>query len=101
MITYSSASIYIESQTSLNSKITAIDAIISALLTTAATAASNEHITEYQLDDGQVKIRTSYRGAQAVFASIKAFEELKQFYVNKKTGRVVRLVDSKNFKHRN
>lgn len=97
MTVYDSASIYLDSRTSVKDKITAIDAIISALLTTAVKAAAGENITEYSLDDGQTKIKTIRRTSKEIEASIAAFERLKQYYVNQLNGRVFRLIDSKNF----
>lgn len=97
MVIYDSAGVYINSVTDAKDKIVRIDAVINALLETAAKAAANDNITEYTLDSGQTKIKTMYRGAASVMASIKAFETLKQIYVNQVNGRVIRLVDSKNF----
>jgi hypothetical protein len=97
MVEYDSAEIYIQSKTTLREKIAAMDAIISALETTALKAAGTDNISEYQLDDGQTKIRTMYRGASAVFRAIQDFERLRQMYVNRLNGRMVRLVDGKNF----
>lgn len=94
---YDSSVIYIQSATTLQGKITRIDAIITALEDTALTAAANDNILEYELNDGQVKIRTEYRGTDAVFKSIKAFEQLRQMYVNRLNNRHMRLIDSKNF----
>jgi peptidyl-tRNA hydrolase len=97
MTVYDSASIYLDSRTSVKAKITAIDAIIAALLTTAVKAAAGENITEYWLDDGQTKIKTVRRTSKEIEASIAAFERLKQYYVNQLNGRVFRMIDSKNF----
>ncbi len=94
---FDSASIYIESATSLCDKIARIDLVIDALLTNALKAAANENISEYQLNDGQTIIKTVYRGTAAVMKSIRDFEAIKQLYVNKLNGRMVRLVDSKYF----
>lgn len=101
MTTFDSAAIYIDSCTTIRAKITAIDAIIAALLTTAAKAAAKDNILEYNLDDGQTKIRSAYRSTAEVFQSINNFERLKQLYVNQLNGRVFRLVDGKSFKGRN
>jgi peptidyl-tRNA hydrolase len=97
MTVYDSASIYLDSRTTVRAKITAIDAIIAALLTTAVKAAAGENITEYWLDDGQTKIKTVRRTSKEIEASIAAFERLKQYYVNQLNGRVFRMIDSKNF----
>lgn len=97
MITYDTVGLYLETATTNQEKITAIDAIISALLTTAANAAGNENISEYSLNDGQVIIKTNYRGVESIYKSIAAFRKLRQEYINMINGRVVRLVDGKNF----
>jgi hypothetical protein len=97
MVIYNSASIYIDSATSLRDKITRIDAIISALETTSLRAAAGEDVEEYWLDDGQTKIKTITRGLDKITASIQAFERLRQMYINRLNGRMVRLNDSRNF----
>jgi hypothetical protein len=97
MVTYDSEGVYIASCKTVRAKIVAIDAIIDALMLTAAKSASNDNITQYSLNDGQTIINTMYRGTKAIFESIKSFETLKQMYTERLNGRVVRLVDSKNF----
>ncbi len=96
-VTYDSADIFIQSAATLKAKIARMDAIIVALEDVALTAASSDNIQEYELNDGQVKIKTEYRGVDAVFKSIKAFEQLRQIYVNRLNGRMMRMVDGKNF----
>lgn len=100
MIIYDSAAIYIEIATTLKDKIAKIDAVITALETSALTAAGKGAIQEYSLDDGQTKIRTVYRNAKEVADSISAFETIRQRYINQLNGRMTRLVDSKNFTNR-
>lgn len=97
MTVYDSADIYLESKTTARAKIAAIEAIINALLASAAKAAAGENITEYWLDDGQTKIKTIRRSSKEIEGSIAAFTRLKQLYINQVNGRVMRLVDSKNF----
>ena len=96
MIIFDSAAKYIECATSLQDKITRIDTIIDALLTTATKMAANDNISEYQLNDGQTQIKTVYKGSDGVMRSIQSFESLKQLYINKLNGRHMRLMDSKN-----
>lgn len=98
MAVYDSAAIYIECKTSTRDKIKAIDAIIDALLVTAAKAAGNEDVTEYQLNDGQTTIKTVYRGSSGVMKAINDFRALRQQYVNSLNGRVSRAVHSTNFR---
>lgn len=100
MVIYDSAYIYLESCKTLQEKINGIDLIIEGLLNAAVKAAENEGISEYQLNDGQTIIKTVYRGVNQIFSSVSAFERLKQMYVNRLNGRVIRLVDEKNFNGR-
>jgi hypothetical protein len=97
MAVFDSADIYIQCTTDLRERIVRIDAIIDALETTALKAAATGNISEYSLNDGQTQIKTVYRSPKDVQASIDAFEMIKQRYINRLNGRVVRLVDSKNF----
>lgn len=95
---YDSAAIYIDSAQTLEDKITRIDAVINALQTSALKAAETGNISEYSLDDGQTKIKTAYRDVVQVASSISAFERIKQTYINQLNGRVMRLMDQKNFR---
>jgi len=96
MVTYDSAEIYISSAKTNKAKIAAIDLIIDALMLTAVKSAGKAHISEYQLNDGQTTIKTVYSGTSAVKKAIEDFEALKQLYVNRLNGRIMRMVDSKN-----
>lgn len=101
MVQFSSADIYVESCKSLNSKIQAIDAIITALLSQALKAASKGPVSQYTLNDGQTIINCSYRSAGDVAKSIKEFQTIKQMFINQRDGNMMRLVDSKNFTNGN
>lgn len=76
----------------------AVDAIIDALLLQAADTAGTSNYSEYYLDDGQTRISTKYRSVMDVQAGIFAFERLRQMYLNRLNGRMIRLVDGKNFR---
>lgn len=97
---YSSADLYIECDNDKRKIVKRINCIIDALLKVALKAAASDNITEYNLDDGQVKIKTLYRGADQVYVAIEKYRKLKQAYVNEINGRTFRMVDSKNFKGR-
>lgn len=98
---FDNCGLYIESQTTLRAKITAINAIIDALESQALVAATNqnESLSEYQLNDGQTIIRQTYRGVAGIAKAINDFEAIKQRYINRLTGRVYRALDSKNFRN--
>ncbi len=98
MVEFDSSEMYIESAKTLKDKVKKIDAVIAGLLTAATTSAANAHITSYSIDNGQTKINAEYSGTASIFASIKGFEELREYYKQKINGRVFRMIDSKNFK---
>lgn len=95
---FDSAAIYIESCTDLRAKITAIDNVITALESMALTAAATGDLQEYFLDDGQTKIKTTYRDVNQVSASILGFMRIRETYVNKLNGRMARAMDGSNFR---
>lgn len=97
MVTYDSTDIYIQSAATLEAKIVKIDAIIVALEDTMLKAAGTGNLEEYSLDDGQVRIKTTYRNTEEVIKSISDLEKIRQMYVNRLNKRHIRLVDGKNF----
>ncbi len=97
MVEYTDEGIYLESCTTNQAKLVAINTIIDRLMAAAAGGAGNEGISEYWLDDGQTKIKKVYRSTASIFSAIQTFEQLKEMYINKINGRVVRLVDHRNF----
>jgi tetrahydromethanopterin S-methyltransferase subunit H len=98
MVVYEAAADYIRTGTNLKTKIDKIEAVITALENSLLTVAEKDGIEEYLLDDGQTKIKTVYRTSEQVMKSIMAMEKLRSYYINKKVGRQVRLVDEKNFR---
>lgn len=101
MEVFESADVYIECGTSIKDKIDRIDAIIDTLLSTAVKSAVKDGVSEYTLNNGQTTIKTVLKGTDSIAASIQAYNKLKQIFIqqlnNNSVGRVVRLVDSKNF----
>jgi hypothetical protein len=99
MVEYSSAAIYVNSCTTDRARIVAIDAIIDQLMTTGLEAAANGDLSEYYMDSGQTKITCKYRNATEVLAAIQAFEGMKNVYIGRLNGRMVRMVPEQNFRN--
>lgn len=97
MVTFESIAGYLGTCSGNQAKIDALDAIIDSMLIAAATAAESAHLDEYWFDDGHVKIRTKYRNVTELQLGIKNMETLKQMYINRTVGRMVRRMDSSNF----
>lgn len=89
-----------ESCSSITDKITKIDAIINALYDTALKSVQKGDTVEYQLDDGQVKIKKIYSSTQSVTTAIKEYEKIRQMLANKLNPSIVRLMDERNFRGR-
>ena len=97
MVTYNSEFEYIDSAKTLEARLKAIKAIIIVLELTLLKAASTDNIDEYWLDDGQTKIKTIYRSVESITKGLLGLDVLKYRIINQLQGRVVRLVDGKNF----
>lgn len=81
--------VYIDSAISLKEKVDRIDTIIDALLLRMVDAAAGVADTdEYELDDGQVKIKTKYRNPNSIATAIQSFKRLREDYLNRLNGRV-------------
>lgn len=86
--------LYVESATSLTTKLTRIDSIILALENQLINyGAGNSDTESYSIDDGQVKISTTYRSPQAIAQAIERFEIMRQLIINKLNGRTMALRD--------
>jgi len=93
---YEKDSSYIQSQTTIEAKVAAIDAIVDALMTQALTLAQQgEPVTEFMLNDGQTIIKAVYRSPEQVYKSIEVLEKLRNYYTN--TGRRnIRMINWRN-----
>lgn len=99
--TYENVGIYIDNATTLEQRIQRMDAVIDALETSALTSATSQHIQEYWLDDGQSKIKTTYRSIEEINAAITAFEGIRQRYINRLNKRVFNMRDAKSIRYYN
>jgi len=79
--------IYIQSATSLKDRADKIELIIAGLLDQQIAAVGNALTEEYQIDDGQVKIKTVYKSADAIAKAINDYERILQQLLNKLNGR--------------
>jgi hypothetical protein len=82
---------FIECKSKSLGKIEAVDAMIDALELKLLESIDSANYSEYQLDDGQMKVRTAYRSTAEVLNGINELEKLKQRYVNRYNGRTLTL----------
>jgi len=90
---YGSITLYVESRTSLVAKIQAIENIEAAILIAILDQASGAGvgIAMYELDDGQVRIKTNYRSSQDITAALNALNLVKQRYIRQLQGSTINL----------
>lgn len=79
---------YIESQSSLREKIIAYDLIIEGMEASYLVAVTSGHLDEYQMDDGQMKVRAKYRSITDMNNALIGLQKLRQMYVSRYNGRV-------------
>jgi conjugal transfer/entry exclusion protein len=103
-IIYTSIPRYLEDCTTIEGKIARLEAIVLSMMTALETSVLTGHFDEYKFDDGQSRIETVYRDPKAVTNAILQLENLIQFYrnmlINRKGGRVMRMMDRRNFTRR-
>lgn len=86
--------LYIESSTTLETKLERYNQIIDALeLQMLNVGAGNSDVQNYSIDDGQVKISTQYRDVVSIANAIDRFTMLRNKILNKLNGRSVALRD--------
>lgn len=81
----------------LCAKIAQLDVLIDSLYTTAIRLAGVADQQEYEIDDGQSKMKIKYSDPDAVGKSIQRYEKLRQMLQNKLSNPGFRLMDAKNF----
>jgi len=84
---YCTISQYIECKSTLLDKINAISSLIDSMELKLLDTVGSANYSEYQMDDGQMKVRAAYRSPKDVTAGIMELEKLKQRYVNRYNGR--------------
>jgi hypothetical protein len=93
---YDSEALYVNSKTTAQARIVAIDVIIDGLLTSATNSIGNADMQTYQLNDGQTEIKMSYRSLDQITDAIKNWRALQNMFRSDINPRQVRLMDVKN-----
>lgn len=100
IVYYSSIRCYFQSKKTLADKIAACQQIIDNmnLLILEFSVNGNAGTGDYELDNGQTKVKGTYRSVEDLTRSINAVETMMWRYINQKEGRMTRLSDQANFK---
>lgn len=87
---YVSIKQYIESANATIERIKLIDDLIDKMILSMLEVSEGKDpsIEEYQMNDGQMIVRTRYRSNNDLEAGIKSLERVKQMYINRLNGNV-------------
>lgn len=101
MVVYYSFEKYMDTCTALEAKLAAMDTILSNMETAMAAGALTANKQEYMMDNGQTKIEVTYSDFNSLTLAYDRMlfvrDKIMQRLNNNKIGRMVRLVDGKNF----
>lgn len=86
-VNFCTISEYVQSASDLVGRIAKINSLIDAMELVLIDSTGSANYSEYQMDDGQMKVRASYRNPSEVTAGINELEKLKQRYINRLNGR--------------
>lgn len=84
---YMSITQYFECKSKLIGKIQTYDLLIEGLETAMMTSIESGHIVQYEMDDGQMKVRTQFRSVKDITIAMDGFIRLRQDYINRYNGR--------------
>lgn len=91
---------YIESKCDLADKIAAMKVLEAAMLASMLKLAVGELavINMYELDDGQVRIKTGFQTMAQLTTGLDGLRKIKNIYINQFNGRTFVLQDKRNFR---
>lgn len=85
---YMTVSQFIDEKSKLIGKIATYDLLIASMEKRIETAIDSADLIQYELDDGQMKCRASYRNVGQLVESIESLEKMRQRYINRYNGSV-------------
>lgn len=83
---------YVECKSKIIGKIATYDLLIESMEKAMLEATVSGHLNQWELDDGQMKVRSMYRSPAQLNTAIRGLESLRQIYINRHNGRGTRLV---------
>jgi len=89
---YMTISEYVECKSKLIGKIATYDILIEGMEKAVLEATVSGHLNQWELDDGQMKVRSMYRNPVEMVRALKGLEAMRQIYINRANGRGMRLV---------
>jgi hypothetical protein len=82
---------YVECKSALIGKIATYNILIENMESAILTGITSSHLIQYEMDDGQMKVRAQYRNIKDMTDAMNGLIKLRQYYINKANGSSVRL----------
>lgn len=83
---------YIEYKSKVLDKVAVYDLLIDGLEKSILEATLSGQYAEYEMDDGQMKVRSRFRSIDQMISGMQGLRKIRQDYINQYNGRSVRLV---------
>ena len=79
---------YFECKSKLIGKIATYDLLIEGLEKAILESTVSGHLVQYELDDGQIKVRSNFRKISDLVDAMTGLQKLRQGYINRYNGRI-------------
>lgn len=83
---------YVECRSKIIGKVATYDLLIEGLEQSILSATLSGQYAEYEMDDGQMKVRSRFRSIDQMIAGMQGLRKIRQDYINQYNGRGIRLV---------
>ncbi len=83
---------YVECSSKIIGKVATYDLLIEGLEASILSATLSGQYAEYEMDDGQMKVRIRFRSIDQMIAGMQGLRKIRQDYINQYNGRGIRLV---------
>lgn len=80
---------YVECKSKLIGKVATYDLLIESMEKAILEGAVSGHLVQYEMDDGQMKVRAQYRNINDMASALSGLERVRQMYINRISGRSI------------
>lgn len=85
---YMTISQYVDCKSKLIGKVATYDLLIESMEKAILEATVSGHLNQWEMDDGQMKVRSMYRSIGQMTDGLQGLRKIRQDYINQYNGRV-------------
>jgi hypothetical protein len=86
---YTTIEHFVEEKSKLIGKVATYDLLIEGMEKSILESTISGHLIQYELDDGQMKVRTMFRNTNEMVEAMIGLIKIRQMYINRYNGRSV------------